>query len=159
VSRPEVLALIPARGGSKSVPRKNVLPIGGKPLIAHSIGHALECSPVTRTIVSTDDAEIAEVAARYGAERAPDTVRLLLTGHTDLDAAIAAVNEGHVFRFLTKPCPREHELAGTIAAQLRVPDGWHVEVAAMLSSIGLRRAAQRRGGQAAQRRRSRCYRA
>jgi N-acylneuraminate cytidylyltransferase len=68
VSRTEVLALIPARGGSKSVPRKNVLPIGGKPLIAHSIEHALACSLVTRTIVSTDDDEIAAVAARYGAE-------------------------------------------------------------------------------------------
>jgi CMP-N,N'-diacetyllegionaminic acid synthase len=68
VSRPDVLALIPARGGSKSVPRKNVLPIGGKPLIAHSIAHALGCAPITRTIVSTDDDEIASVAARYGAE-------------------------------------------------------------------------------------------
>ncbi len=68
MSRPEVMALIPARGGSKSVPRKNVLPIGGKPLIAHSIGHALDCSLITRTIVSTDDAEIAAVAAHYGAE-------------------------------------------------------------------------------------------
>lgn len=68
MSRPEVLALIPARGGSKSVPRKNVLPIGGKPLIAHSIEHALSCSLVTRTIVSTDDDEIAGVAARHGAE-------------------------------------------------------------------------------------------
>jgi len=37
--------------------------------------------------------------------RAPDTVRMLLTGHADLQAAIAAVNEGHIFRFLTKPCP------------------------------------------------------
>jgi response regulator RpfG family c-di-GMP phosphodiesterase len=39
--------------------------------------------------------------------RAPDTVRLLLTGHAEIDAAIAAINEGHVFRFLTKPCPPE----------------------------------------------------
>jgi CMP-N,N'-diacetyllegionaminic acid synthase len=68
MSRVEVLALIPARGGSKSVPRKNLLQIAGKPLIAYSIGHAQACSLVTRTIVSTDDPEIAQVARQFGAE-------------------------------------------------------------------------------------------
>lgn len=75
MSSPRVLALIPARGGSKSVPRKNVLPVAGKPLIAYSIAHALACSRVQRTIVSTDDVEITEVARCYGAEvpfRRPD---------------------------------------------------------------------------------------
>lgn len=67
-TRPEVLALIPARGGSKSVPRKNLLAVAGKPLIAYSIRHALECASVTRTIVSTDDAEIASVAVEFGAD-------------------------------------------------------------------------------------------
>jgi CMP-N,N'-diacetyllegionaminic acid synthase len=64
----EVLALIPARGGSKSIPRKNLLNMAGLPLIAHSIQHALGARNITRTIVSTDDAEIADVARRYGAE-------------------------------------------------------------------------------------------
>lgn len=64
----EVLALIPARGGSKSVPRKNLLSIGGKPLIAYSIEHGLDCPSITRVVVSTDDAEIAEVARAAGAE-------------------------------------------------------------------------------------------
>lgn len=64
----EVLALIPARGGSKSIPRKNLIDLAGKPLIAYSIGHALDCPSITRTIVSTDDAEIAEVSLRFGAE-------------------------------------------------------------------------------------------
>lgn len=63
-----VLALIPARGGSKSVPRKNVLPVDGKPLICYSIEHALSSRYVTRTIVSTDDEEIACVARAAGAE-------------------------------------------------------------------------------------------
>jgi FixJ family two-component response regulator len=49
--------------------------------------------------------------------RAPDTVRLLLTGHTDLDSAILAVNDGQIFRFLTKPCPPE-TLATTIASAI-----------------------------------------
>lgn len=66
--RPEVLALIPARGGSKSVPRKNLLKVAGKPLLAYSIAHAKACAHVTRTIVSTDDLEIADVAQEYGAE-------------------------------------------------------------------------------------------
>jgi CMP-N-acetylneuraminic acid synthetase len=67
-SRPDVLALIPARGGSKAIPRKNLLEILGKPLVAYSIGHALASRHVTRTIVSTDDPEIAAVAKTCGAE-------------------------------------------------------------------------------------------
>ncbi len=64
----DVLALIPARGGSKSIPRKNIMEVAGKPLLAWSIDHALRSSRITRTIVSTDDEEIASVARRYGAE-------------------------------------------------------------------------------------------
>jgi len=63
-----VLALIPARGGSKSIPRKNVIEVAGKPLIAWSILHALQSSRVTRVIVSTDDVEIASVSKEFGAE-------------------------------------------------------------------------------------------
>ena len=66
--RREILALIPARGGSKGVPRKNVRVVAGKPLIAYSIEHALSSRHITRTIVSTDDAEIAEVAREHGAD-------------------------------------------------------------------------------------------
>jgi len=64
----EVLALIPARGGSKSIPRKNIRPFAGHPLIAWSIAAAQAAETVTRVIVSTDDAEIAAAARRYGAE-------------------------------------------------------------------------------------------
>lgn len=64
----EVLALIPARGGSKGIPRKNVRVIAGQPLIAYSIQQAHASQWVTRTIVSTDDEEIADVSRRYGAE-------------------------------------------------------------------------------------------
>jgi len=66
---PRVLAVIPARGGSKSVPRKNIRPVCGKPLIAYTIETALAARHLFhRVIVSTDDKEIAEVARRYGAE-------------------------------------------------------------------------------------------
>lgn len=63
-----VLALIPARGGSKGVPRKNLLPLAGKPLIAYSILQAKASSRISRVVVSTDDEEIAEVARQWGAE-------------------------------------------------------------------------------------------
>jgi YrbI family 3-deoxy-D-manno-octulosonate 8-phosphate phosphatase len=64
----EVLAVIPARGGSKGIPRKNIRDFAGHPLIAYSVAAGLQSKLVTRTIVSTDDQEIAEVARRYGAE-------------------------------------------------------------------------------------------
>lgn len=64
----EILALIPARGGSKGIPRKNILPLAGKPLLAHTIKQALDTPVITRTVVSTNDDEIAVVAQQYGAE-------------------------------------------------------------------------------------------
>lgn len=63
-----VLAVIPARGGSKGLPGKNVRPLAGLPLIAHSIRFAALCPEITRCIVSTDDEEIAAVARRYGGD-------------------------------------------------------------------------------------------
>ena len=62
------IATICARGGSKGLPRKNVLPFGGRPLIAHSIEQALACPAVDAVYVSTDDDEIAEAALRHGAQ-------------------------------------------------------------------------------------------
>ncbi len=64
----EILAVIPARGGSKSIPRKNILSFAGYPLIAYSIAAALASESISRVIVTTDDEEIAEVAHKYGAE-------------------------------------------------------------------------------------------
>lgn len=64
----EILALIPARGGSKSVPRKNIIPLLGKPMIAWAIETALNSKYITRVIVTTDDEEIATIAKQYGAE-------------------------------------------------------------------------------------------
>mgnify|MGYP001575396643 CR=1 FL=1 len=60
--------MIMARGGSKSIPRKNIKPLGGKPLIAHTIEKAQASKYISRLILSTDDAEIAIVAQRYGCE-------------------------------------------------------------------------------------------
>ncbi|KPP95465.1 pseudaminic acid cytidylyltransferase [Erythrobacter sp. HL-111] len=62
------IAIIPARGGSKRIPRKNVRPFAGKPMIAHAIEAALACDAIGRVIVSTDDDAIAAIAAGHGAE-------------------------------------------------------------------------------------------
>lgn len=62
------LAIIPARGGSKRIPRKNIRSFGSKPMIAHSIDAALESKIFDRVLVSTDDEEIAKIAESFGAE-------------------------------------------------------------------------------------------
>ena len=78
-----VLALIPARGGSVTLPRKNVLPFCGRPLIAYSIGAARKAAeagaPIDRIVVSTEDPEIAKIGREWGADvpfmRPPDLAR------------------------------------------------------------------------------------
>ncbi|NCC62103.1 MAG: pseudaminic acid cytidylyltransferase, partial [Verrucomicrobiae bacterium] len=62
------IAIIPARGGSKRIPRKNIRDFCGKPIIAYSIEVALQSGLFNRVIVSTDDREIADVSQRYGAD-------------------------------------------------------------------------------------------
>jgi CMP-N,N'-diacetyllegionaminic acid synthase len=64
----DVVALIPARGGSKGIPRKNLADVAGKPLLAWTVAAAQASRTVTRVVVSTEDAEIAEVAQSLGAE-------------------------------------------------------------------------------------------
>ena len=68
IEKLNILALIPARGGSKGVPRKNIIKLGEHPLIAYSIVAAKLSKYINRTIVTTDDREIAEVSRKYGAE-------------------------------------------------------------------------------------------
>ena len=75
-SKKIVLAIIPARGGSKGLPRKNVLPLSGKPLISHTILAAKQCEAITELLVNTDDDEIAAVAAESGVrvQRRPEAM-------------------------------------------------------------------------------------
>jgi N-acylneuraminate cytidylyltransferase len=63
-----VISVIPARGGSKGIPRKNIQNLAGKPLIAHTIEQSLDCSLISRTIVNSEDEEIRRIAMKYGAE-------------------------------------------------------------------------------------------
>jgi CMP-N-acetylneuraminic acid synthetase len=61
-----ILGLIPARGGSKGVPRKNIRLLGGKPLLAYTAESSLQSEKLTRVILSTEDEEIAEIGRQYG---------------------------------------------------------------------------------------------
>lgn len=73
-----IIAVIPARGGSKRIPKKNILEVLGKPMIAWTIEEALKSKFITEVVVSTDDLEIAEVSRSYGA-----SVPFLRSAHAD----------------------------------------------------------------------------
>ncbi len=89
-----VLGLIPARGGSRGVPRKNVRALGGKPLIAYTIEAAREARRIDRVIVSTEDAEIASVARSLGAELPFDRPSELARDETPMLPVIAHAIDG-----------------------------------------------------------------
>ncbi len=101
----EVWAIIPARGGSKGVPRKNIKKMGGYPLIAYSIAVCKMSRIISRIVVSTDDEEIATIAKEYGAEvpfiRPKEAAGDNSTDYEFMDHAITwfADNEGFVPEF------------------------------------------------------------
>ncbi|MCK4722641.1 MAG: acylneuraminate cytidylyltransferase family protein, partial [Dehalococcoidia bacterium] len=66
--KPSIVAIIPARGGSKTIPRKNIRLLNHKPLIYYTIKEAQSSKYIHRVLVSTEDREIAEIAKGYGAE-------------------------------------------------------------------------------------------
>ncbi|ARU17041.1 acylneuraminate cytidylyltransferase [Croceicoccus marinus] len=122
----EILAIIPARGGSKGIPRKNVLPLAGKPLIAHNIAAALASRRVTRVVVSTDDEEIAATARAHGAEvvmrpdaLAGDVARsedALLHVLDTLEDAEGYRPDAIAFLQCTSPLTAPDDIDGTLAA-------------------------------------------
>lgn len=107
-----VFAIIPARGGSKSVPGKNIRPLGGKPLLAWSIDVAREVAAIDRIIVSTDDAAIAAVARDHGAEvydrpaHLASDEALVIDALKDLLATLGAEGDAPEWMILLEPtCP------------------------------------------------------
>ena len=97
-----VVAFIPARGGSKRVPRKNLHVLGGHPLLAYSIAAAQDSGLFSGVYVSTEDAEIAEVARHYGADVIDRPPSLALDTSPDiewLDHAIAAIGKPAMLRW------------------------------------------------------------
>jgi CMP-N-acetylneuraminic acid synthetase len=91
----EILAVIPARSGSKGLPGKNLAVLGGIPLLAHSILAAKSCPLITRCIVSTDSKQIADVAREWGAE-----VPFLRPGKLSGDTALLSDVFRHLLKFL-----------------------------------------------------------
>ena len=93
-SEHRILAITLARGGSKSVPRKNIKPILGVPLIAYTIAEARRSRLITRYIVSTDDEEIQQIAIKYGAE-----VPFLRPAHLATDEATSVAALQHAVKW------------------------------------------------------------
>lgn len=89
----EVVAIIPARGGSKGIARKNLRRVGGVPLVARAVDAAQRCAAVDRVVVTTDDADIAAVAAEWGAEIVERPVRLADDGASSESALLHAMAE------------------------------------------------------------------
>ena len=124
----DCLAIIPARGGSKGIPRKNILPLNGKPLIAHNIEQARRSRLVNRVVVSTDDAEIGAVAQRYGAEVIWRPAEISGDSASSESALLHALEyllqaEGHqpdllVFLQCTSPLTLAEDIDGTVQALL-----------------------------------------
>lgn len=101
----KVLGVIPARGGSKMVPRKNIRRIAGKPLIAYSIEEARNSVYVDRLVVSTDDAEIRQVALDWGAEVLDRPPELALDLTPGVDPVLHAIENipGYDYVVLLQP--------------------------------------------------------
>jgi len=122
------IAIIPARGGSKGIPRKNLQPLAGKPLVAHTIEQARAAHTIDRVLVSTDDAEIGAVAQHDGAEVlwrpaaiSGDTASseaALLHALDALQQSEGAVPELVVFLQCTSPLTQAADIDGAVHALL-----------------------------------------
>jgi N-acylneuraminate cytidylyltransferase len=119
----KVIAIIPARGGSKGVPKKNIKPLNNKPLIAYSIEHALATEKVDKVIVSTDCDEIAQVSLQYGAEviKRPEDISGDFASsedaliHTVQELEANGVKASHVvFLQCTSPIRKESDVANCL---------------------------------------------
>ncbi len=128
-----VLAVVPARGGSKGLPGKNIRPMLGLPLIAHSIRLAKMCPEITRCVVSTDDQAIAKVAREHGADvpftrpanlAQADTPMWPVLQHALAEAERA---EGKPYDFLvlldpTSPTRLPEDVRGALSRLQKTPD-------------------------------------
>ncbi|AZQ14281.1 acylneuraminate cytidylyltransferase family protein [Halorubrum sp. PV6] len=108
------LAVIPARGGSKRVPNKNVREVGGKPLIAHTIEQADNATKIDYAIVSTDNSDIAEVAAEYGGNVPFERPAKLATDTASLAGTIT-----HALDWITKE--QDHQFDQVCSLQVTSP--------------------------------------
>ena len=94
-NKSKVVGAIFARGGSKGLANKNIMDLGGKPLIAHAIEHALRTKQISRVIVSTDSNEIASIAREYGAD-----VPFMRPNHLATDDSPEWLSWRHLINFI-----------------------------------------------------------
>ena len=118
-----IVSIIPARGGSKGIFRKNIKPLAGKALIAYTIEQSLHSKSIDRTIVSTEDRTIKAIARQYGAEvieRPKDLARDAISSELVIEHAINVLNEEGfdpdiiVFLQCTSPLRRENDIDNAI---------------------------------------------
>jgi len=133
----KILALIPARGGSKGLPRKNILPLSGKPLIAWTVEAAKNSKYIDNCIVSTDDIEIAECAEKYGAEipflRPPNLATDFTSSNDVILHAIENIHDNYDLLVLlqpTSPLRTEYDIDNGIEKFLHL-----VSFSALLSTL------------------------
>ncbi|MFN2159536.1 MAG: cytidylyltransferase domain-containing protein [Anaerolineales bacterium] len=122
----EILAVIPARGGSKSIPRKNLVPLAGRPLLSHSIQTALDTPEISRVVVSTDDPRIGAVALESGAQVVWRPAEISTDSSSSESALLDALEQlenqdGYhpdlvVFLQCTAPLTAVEDIRGTIRA-------------------------------------------
>ena len=118
-----IVSIIPARGGSKGIFRKNIKPLAGKALIAYTIEQSLHSKSIDRTIVSTEDSTIKPITRQYGAEiieRPKDLARDTISSELVIEHAINVLNEEGfdldiiVFLQCTSPLRRENDIVNAI---------------------------------------------
>jgi len=127
---PAVYAMIPARGGSRGIPRKNLTDLAGRPLIAHAIASAVACPAIDRVMVSTEDDQIAAVSREWGAEVPFRRPEALATDEATGDAVSGhwlkwLADEGHepwavVHLQATSPLLTSDDIASAVAVLERV---------------------------------------
>jgi len=123
-----IISIIPARGGSKSIPGKNIYPVSGKPLIGWTIEQSVKCKLISKTFVTTDDDEIAEVSSRFGATiiKRPDSISGdLASSESALAHAIGVIRSEHnidpdlvVFLQATSPLRKPDDINNCIQKML-----------------------------------------
>ena len=123
-NKKEIIAIIPARGGSKGIPRKNLIGFCGKPLIAWSIEQAKNSKYIEDVYVSSDDKEILEVSQRFGAKVIPRPKELAADTSSSEDALLHAIsyvqdidnkkNDGVVFLQSTSPIRTNEDIDNAI---------------------------------------------
>ena len=121
---PNVLAVIPARGGSKRFPRKNVYPLRGHPLIAYTIKACQGATKLTDWLVSTDDEEIAEAARRYDAP-VPFIRPASLAGDTDRNTGVMR----HAMEFLEQQNGRRYDIIMLLQPTCPIRSSAHIDEA------------------------------